>query len=88
MQKPEPQEKARGSFLAIILAGSLGLAAVTGLVFITLGLFGPVLAIAGVIFGFAALHYVVWGWWLPRMIREEDEAERDAEARRDEQRRQ
>jgi hypothetical protein len=84
MQKPAPEEKRRGSILSIILAGSLALAAVTGLVFITLGLFGPVLAIAGIIFGFAALHYVAWGWWLPRMIRDEDEAEQEAEARRDE----
>jgi hypothetical protein len=88
MERPEPEQKARGSILSIILAGSLALAAVTGLVFITLGLFGPVLAVAGIIFGFAALHYVVWGWWLPRMIHEEDEAERDAETRRDERKRQ
>ena len=83
MQKPEPQEKARGSFLAIVLAGSFALAVATGLMFITLFYFGLVLAIAAMIFGFAALHYAVWGWWLPRMIREEDNAEREAEQQRD-----
>ena len=28
------------------------------------------------IFAFAALHYVVWGWWLGRMIHDEEMQER------------
>lgn len=35
----------------------------------------PVVLIAsGGIFAFAALHYFVWGWWLGRMIHEEEKS--------------
>jgi hypothetical protein len=37
------------------------------------------LAIAGVVVvlgGAAAFHYIVWGWWLSRYIREDVEAEK------------
>ena len=34
---------------------------------------------AGGVFGLAALHYVVWGWWLGRMIRRDVEAEEAAD---------
>ncbi|REJ69147.1 MAG: hypothetical protein DWQ31_05535 [Planctomycetota bacterium] len=33
--------------------------------------------VAGGIFGFAALHYMIWGWWLGRMIHEEETAKHD-----------
>ena len=83
MEKPEPQEKPRGSWLSIILAASLAIVVSTALVVITFFIFGAVLAVAAGIFGFAALHYVAWGWWLPRMIRDEDQADHEADERRD-----
>lgn len=34
-------------------------------IFLVLGLFG----------GAVAFHYLAWGWWLPRLLREKDAAE-------------
>jgi hypothetical protein len=81
--RPPPPEEAKPatSPLSILLAlGVLALICIV-LFFLTGGFFGLVLAIGGVAFGFAALHYLVWGWWLGALIRrdvedEEEEAER------------
>jgi hypothetical protein len=51
------------------------------LFFLTSGFFGLVLVMGGGIFAFAALHYVVWGWWLGNVIRA-DVAEEEAENER------
>ena len=51
------------------------------LIFLTVGFFGSILVMAGGLFGFAALHYLVWGWWLSKFIRDEVAAE-DEEAGR------
>jgi hypothetical protein len=48
------------------------IAAIYGL---SLGTAGPALAIAACVFALGALHYLVWGWWMGRMIREDVEAE-------------
>lgn len=66
---------ARSSFLPIVLAlGVLGLVCV-GLFFLTGGFFGIVLIIGGGVFALAAVHYLVWGWWLSGIIREDVAAE-------------
>ena len=52
----------------------------TVLVFLTLGSFGLVILIVAVIFLMIAIHYVVWGWWLGHVIREESIQEEDDEA--------
>ena len=54
-----------------------GLAVIVTLVALT-GLAGLyiILAISGVL-GFAALHYVLWGWWLTNKIRRDQESKAD-----------
>lgn len=51
-----------GLFL-LMLPGNIGVAIVTGL---------------GLLIVVATGHYLVWGWWLGRMVREEAESNEDA----------
>jgi hypothetical protein len=67
--KPEPPDKPRGSWLAIILMASGGLAAAVVLTFLTLGFFGPIFMLGLAVFGVIGLQYLVWGWWFERMYR-------------------
>ena len=87
--RPDPPTppKRGGSLFTVFAAGFMLLLAGGALVFLTLPLAGVVLAMGGVlaVFCFAALfHYVVWGWWLSGIIRNDVEREeRDAAARAD-----
>lgn len=81
MAQFDQSQKRRGSFLAIFLAIVLLLAACIVLFFLTGGMFGPVLLIGGGVFAMAAFHYVVWGWWLGRIIREESEADEEPDSK-------
>jgi hypothetical protein len=45
-----------------------GVPAAVVLLLALVGYMGPVIVVAG-IFGFAAFHYLVWGWWLSNSIR-------------------
>jgi protein-S-isoprenylcysteine O-methyltransferase Ste14 len=75
-QRPEPpSEKPRSSLLPITLAVLLLVIICAALFFPTLGSFGIVLVIGCVVFGIAAMHYLLWGWWLGKMIRDDVEAE-------------
>ena len=67
--KPEPPEKPRGSWLAILLMGSGALAVVVILTFLTLGFFGPIVVLGLAIFGVIGLQYLVWGWLFERIYR-------------------
>jgi hypothetical protein len=58
-------------FLAALLAGAVGLM----LLVISLGQLLPVVVIGGLIFLATAFHYVVWGWWLGKMIQQESQDE-------------
>src|SRR5690348_15995904 len=78
MRQLEQPQKARGSFLAVFMAIVLAMAVCIVLYFLTAGVFGPALLIGGGVFALAAFHYVVWGWWLGRIIREEAQADEDA----------
>ena len=80
MDKPDI-EPAHSSLLSILLAGLFGVAILVGLFFLTLGAVGPMVVIAGGVFALAAFHYLVWGWWLSRYIRDEV-AEEDRETQR------
>ena len=44
-----------------------------GLMLLTMGWIGPVLVLAALIFGFAALNYFVWGRWLARVTNDEQD---------------
>lgn len=48
------------------------------LLIIPTGFIGPVIVFGGFIFcGVIALHYIVWGRWLDRLIKEEQAEESD-----------
>jgi hypothetical protein len=78
--RPElPEEaKPKGSIWSIVIAGVVGLMLFGGLGVIFLPVIGvaiSVVAIGGVFFLIAILHYLVWGYWLRDAIRHEVEEE-------------
>ena len=68
---PPPRRSVLSILLAFVL---LGLASAV-LFFLTLGSFGQVIVIGGIILLVIGFHYLVWGWWLGRVIREEESDE-------------
>ena len=54
------------AFVLVVVVGLVGLTGVAGLYIL--------LAVAGVL-GFAAMHYVLWGWWLGNKIRQQHESD-------------
>lgn len=70
----------RRGCLAMLLAGFLVLMALAVLAFLSQGYLIPVVLIATALFLYIFFHYVVWGWWLGNIIREE--ARQEEEARR------
>ena len=70
-RRPEPNEPRR-SILSIVLAFVLLGVASAVLFLLTLGSFGQVIAIGGMIMLVIGFHYVVWGWWLGKIIRDEE----------------
>jgi hypothetical protein len=75
---PPEQPKPRSSLLPVVLTIGVTLLICTALFFLTSGFFGLVIVMGGAIFAFAAVHYVLWGWWLSKMIRDEVDAEDQA----------
>ncbi|MEX0866107.1 MAG: hypothetical protein WD030_02040 [Pirellulales bacterium] len=87
--KPDPPQAAptpsprRASFWVIVLAVLTAVMLAGGVVVLTLGAFAWVIFLGLGIFLFAALHYLVWGWWLSGAIHREvarEDAERAAES--------
>ncbi len=78
--KREPQA---GSWISIGLATVAALVICGGLFVLMLQFGGPLAIVAVLVFGLGGLvalfHYLVWGWWLGRTIRDEVEAEERAE---------
>ena len=72
---PAEPSKPRSSCLPILLALGLALLVFAVLFVLTSGKIGYAAIAAGVIFGIAALHYVVWGWWLSGVIRRQVDEE-------------
>ena len=77
-RRPDPTPRP-GAWISILLAGVVGLALCAGLFLLMLQFGGPLAVVAVLVFGLggviALFHYLVWGWWLGRTIREEVEAE-------------
>jgi hypothetical protein len=69
---PDGARRATGSLLPVLIVVGFIVAVVVGLVALT-GLAGLyiVLAVSGVL-GFAAVHYVLWGWWLTNKLRRDE----------------
>jgi hypothetical protein len=66
-----PVTNGRGSWLSLFLAALLAGAVGAVLLVLSLGQLLPVIVIGGVIFLATAFHYLVWGWWLGKMIQQE-----------------
>ena len=69
LERPrEPRDSFMPVFTVLVVALALvvGVVALAGLA----GLF-VILAIASVL-GFAAMHYLLWGWWLSRRLHDDD----------------
>ncbi|MBI84502.1 MAG: hypothetical protein CMJ81_15010 [Planctomycetaceae bacterium] len=69
---PDPPSPNRGSLFPVLLAILFFSLVSLVLIFLTLGSFGLILLAAGGLFLAAGLHYLAWGWWLGRVIREEE----------------
>lgn len=69
---PENPPRKKSSTLSAVVGAFVLIA---GVLLCSLGnLIGPA-AIAAVIFAFAGLHYLIWGWWLSKAIRRQVEDE-------------
>ncbi|HXT61059.1 MAG TPA: hypothetical protein VN699_20640 [Pirellulales bacterium] len=83
---PPEQPPARGSWFSILLAAIVGLFLFVGLLLISGG-GAIVVAGAGVVgllaLGFAAFHYLFWGWWLSGIIHREVAEDEDSEKKHD-----
>lgn len=79
---PPSPTPSSASWLAVLLALALGALAIAVLCLLTGGVLAFALAAALVIFGMAALHYLLWGWWLSTHIRRDVEDSHRAAAER------
>lgn len=71
---PAPPEKPRSSnWLTIGLAFLMAIGGIVSLMVMPLVGYAPVIVLA--VFGFIALHYFTWGWWLSKLLREQPEEE-------------
>lgn len=78
LQPPASTPQKRGGWLGIFCVAAVSLVVYLVLAFLTLNLFGPVLLVGGVLVLVVLFHYVVWGWWLSRVIRQVEGEEDDA----------
>lgn len=78
-ERPPEPSRPRGSCLGVLMVGMLISTALFALNLITMNVFGMVALIGAAILMFSLFHYLVWGWWLGRMIRSEVEAEDPSE---------
>lgn len=89
MPAPEPPSRPKSqspgtNWLGLLLAAMAGIVIFTALAFLTGGFLGLVLVVGGGVFALAAVHYLVWGWWLSKMLYDEEAAE-NARREQDEQ---
>lgn len=71
---PPPEAKPRRSnWITILLAFIMAIGGLVSLMIMPLVGYAPVIILA--VFGFIALHYFTWGWWLSNMVREEEASE-------------
>lgn len=70
--RPNLNEKPRGSWLTIALAGFLGFVLILVLTFLTYGFFGRLAILCLILFGIIGLQYLLWGWVFERVYRSQD----------------
>ena len=75
---PKPQEsppRASNTLLTVIMLLVIGM--VCGGTLLMVPTIGPVLVLGGLLFfGMIGFHYVVWGRWMTRVLREEAQKEK------------
>lgn len=70
---PEPPPRASNSLLTVIMVLVIGTVCAGTLLMLPTGAIGPVIVFGGVMFfGMIGFHYVVWGRWMTRVLREEE----------------
>ncbi len=83
IERPEIREPPRRGCLSLALAMTLGSVLLGGFVVLAASTLLPAVAFAvaaaALLFAMAALHYLVWGRWLGRMIREEETPHSEAD---------
>jgi hypothetical protein len=82
-ERPSAAPSRPASLWGVMLAGVAALIIAAAVGFLMIPVAGVALGAAGLVFVFvaiAAFHYVVWGWWLSGVIREDVEAEERAAA--------
>jgi hypothetical protein len=68
--RPQPK-----GCVSVLMALALAILVFAGLFLLTSGAVLPAAVAAAIIFGVAAFHYIVWGWWLSGIIRQQVEDE-------------
>ncbi len=79
---PPPTEPAparsSNSLLTVIMLLLIGTVSAGLLLMLPTGFIGPVMVFGGLLFfGMMAFHYVVWGRWMTRILRDEELDEHD-----------
>lgn len=66
---PVPPEPKPDTWLSLFLTLTIIGGVLVGLVFVSMGsILGPLLLILLVLPAIALFHYLVWGWWLGKML--------------------
>lgn len=78
---PAPEQlPARGSWLSVLMALAAAAIIFVGLFMLTGGAIAAPLVAGFAIFAVVTFHYLVWGWWLSKLIRHEAEADEREQA--------
>lgn len=71
-QPPDPPQRASNSLLTVIMVLVIGTVCSGTLLMLPTGAIGSALVFGGLLFfGMIGFHYVVWGRWMTRVLREE-----------------
>ncbi|MCA9122508.1 MAG: hypothetical protein H6822_15115 [Planctomycetaceae bacterium] len=69
---PASPQRASNSLLTVIMLLVIGTVCAGTLLMLPTGAIGPAIVFGGVMFfGMIGFHYVVWGRWMTRVLREE-----------------
>ena len=82
MNSPPEKESAVRTLVPLVLAFLLCGAVLAALSMLTMGFVGLIVAVVFGMAAFIALQYLIWGWWLGDVIRQDDAAREEAEIRK------
>jgi hypothetical protein len=72
-------DRPRGSWLSIFFVGVLGFATFAALAVLTLGIMPQVVILGVAMLAFAGINYLIWGWWLPKVLPKPDDEDEPSE---------